>query len=102
MVKLLDPKDCINIIEHYFNVNFKDFKLMKSTSYAGYWWLEYANKEGSSIYFDGDTGGHFYIKINIDKTEYNLWQYDRSVNQYSKSTKGNILYQLNVLKEFFE
>jgi hypothetical protein len=68
--------------------------------YTGYWWIEYGNKE-TRIYFDGDIGGHFYIYVHIDNEKFGLWQFDRSVNNYSKSTKKNIIYQLEVLIKFF-
>ena len=45
-------------------------------------------------------GGHFSIKIFIGDTEFNLWQFDRSVNHATKSTNENILYQLKVLSKF--
>lgn len=98
----LEPQECISLISHYFSANFKDFKLLKETSYTGYWWLEYLNNEDTKICFDGDVGEHFNIKIFIAGKEYALWQYDRSISQKSQSTKENILDQLSVLKSFLQ
>ena len=102
MVVSLDTQDCIKLVEQYFYIHFKDFRLIKSTNYTGYWWLEYANAEDIRVCFDGDIGGHFYIKIIITEKEYSLWQYNRSVIQVSQSTKENILYQLSLLKSFLK
>ena len=103
MVKSLNPQNCINVVVDYFNANLVSFNLIKSSYYTGYWWLEYANNEQNLIiYFDGDIGGHFYVKLNIFKSQYHLWQYDRSVNQRSKSTEENILYQLKILDNFLK
>ena len=102
MVRLLEPQDCLRLVDQYFKREFKNFKLIKSTSYTGYGWLEYQNENNLRICFDGDIGGHFYVKIIIEKEELELWQYNRSVNNVSQSTKENILYQLSILKSFLE
>lgn len=102
MVVSLDPQDCLYLVEQFFKDNFKEFFLIKKTSYTGYWWLEYVNNSDIRICFDGDIGGHFYIKIFIGDSEFNLWQFDRSVNGATNSTKANILYQLSVLKSFLK
>ncbi len=96
----LNPVKSIKLVEQYFDENFKEYVLLKKTNYTGYWWLEYFNSVDIRICFDGDIGGHFSVNIFIDDTEYSLWQFDRSVNNRTQSTSGNILYQLNILKNF--
>ena len=96
----LNPLDSIDLIEQYFEESFKEYVLLKKTNYTGYWWMEYFNGVDIRICFDGDICGHFSVKIFIDDTEYSLWQFDRSVNNRTQSTSENILYQLNVLKNF--
>ncbi|MBD3351406.1 MAG: hypothetical protein GF364_07960 [Candidatus Lokiarchaeota archaeon] len=99
--QLLEPSESISIIKEYFNNNFRNFVNKKEGSYTGYWWIGYKNENNDiSIYFDGDIGGHFYVKIYIDNDEYNLWQFDKSVNHATINNKTNLLYQLNVLKRF--
>ena len=102
MVIFLDPQDCLKLVEQFFRDNFKDYTLMNKASYTGYWWLEYANDSDIKICFEGDIGGVFYIKILICNSEFNLWQFDRSVNNATKSTEENIYYQLLVLKMFLK
>ncbi|MDV7138963.1 hypothetical protein R3X28_08750 [Maribacter sp. TH_r10] len=96
----LNLSDSIDLVEQYFEENFKEYVLLKKTIYTGYWWIEYFNGVDNRICFDGDIGGHFSVKIFISDTEYSLWQFDRSVNNRTQSTSENILYQLNVLKSF--
>ena len=97
----LNPSECVSLVINYFQNNFLEFKLTKEGSYTGYWWVEYSNEdEKSLVYFDGDIGGGFSVKIFIDDTEYSLWQFDRSVNNATESNSKNIIYQLNVLKRF--
>lgn len=100
MVESLEPKYCVKLVEDFFSKNIKGYTLNKETTYTGYWWLEYINQSDVKICFDGDIGGHFSIKIFIGDTEFNLWQFDRSVNYATKSTEENIFYQLNVLSKF--
>jgi hypothetical protein len=97
----LNPQDCVSLVINYFRNNFPAFKLIKEGSYTGYWWVEYANEdEKVLVNIDGDIGGGFSVKIFIDNTEYNLWQFDKSVNNATESNSKNIIYQLNVLKNF--
>lgn len=97
----LNPEDCINIVQSYFEKNFSKFTLIKKGIYLGYWWLEYDLKQDNIIiYFDGDIGGHFSIKIYINNEEYSLWQFDKSVNKKTFSSNENIIYQLEILKAF--
>ena len=96
----LNPLDSIGLVEQYFENNFKEYILLKKTNYTGYWWIEYFNGLDTKVCFDGDIGGHFSIKIIIGDTENYLWQFDRSVNNATKSTSKNILYQLDTLKRF--
>jgi hypothetical protein len=96
----LNPLESIYLVEKYFEENFNGYILLKKTNYTGYWWVEYSNDLGIRICFDGDIGGHFSVKIFIAETEYSLWQFDRSVNNRTKSTNENILYQLEIIKRF--
>ena len=97
----LYPLDSLSLIERYFKDNFKDFVLLEKTNYTGYWWLEYSNGHDVKVCFDGDIGGHFSVKIFIGDSENYLWQFDRSVNNSTHTTRKNILYQLNILNIFF-
>lgn len=96
----LNPVESIGLVEKYFEENFNDYVLLKKTNYTGYWWVEYFNGLDIRICFDGDIGGHFLVNIFLGETEYSLWQFDRSVNNRTKSTNENILYQLDTLKRF--
>jgi hypothetical protein len=99
--KQLNPEDCVNLVIDFFAKVLRDFELIKSGYYTGYWWVKFRNeREYVTINFDGDIGGHFQIIIIIDNKIYYLWQYDRSVNNATISTEGNILYQLDILKHF--
>lgn len=101
--KILDPKDCINLVVNYFNTKLTIYQLIKSGHYTGYWWVEYKNeRENILIYFDGDIGYHFAVYIDICGTRYSLWQYDKSVNDVTISTEENILFQLNILKQLLD
>lgn len=101
--KILDPQYCIDLITDYFNKNLSIYQLVKSGHYTGYWWVEYKNeKENIRIYFDGDIGYHFAIYICIDDVKYSLWQYNKNVNDATGSTEDNLLFQLNILKQFLD
>jgi len=94
-------KDILNIIKVYFSKNISGFNIYKQGTYTGYWWVEYLNELNDlTVLFDGDIGGHFYVKITIDGTKFDLWQYDKSVNDATYTNERNILYQLSVLKRF--
>jgi hypothetical protein len=100
---LLDPEKCIYLVLNFFSVKLSTFKLSKKGYYTGYWWVEYQDrKEDMVIYFDGDISGHFHVDITISNTKYSLWQYDRKVNQLTRSSKSNIDSQLEILKSFLK
>jgi hypothetical protein len=97
----LYPDKCIDIVLNFFSRELSNFTLSKKGYYTGYWWVEYKNeKEDIVIYFDGDIGHHFSVEITIAHTKYSLWQFNMSVNQATLSTENNILYQLDILKQF--
>jgi hypothetical protein len=99
--KTLDPLNCIALVRNYFKVHLPDYKLDVEGSYTGYWWLEFSNPlENCIVKFDGDIGGVFSVIIVIDDKNYDLWQFDKSVNALRHSTKENINYHLEVLKTF--
>ena len=98
----LNPLDCILIVEKYFEEYFKEYVLLNKTNYTGYWRIEYSDGLDIKICFDGDIGGHFSVKIFIGDTENHLWQFDRSVNNATKSIRKNIIYQLDILNRFLK
>ena len=61
--------------------------------------MQYSDNE-TKVIINGDIG--FNIIIEIGSKKFNLWEFDRSVNQAMKTTEENILYQLNVLSNFFK
>lgn len=86
-----------SLVIKYFKANLPSFELTNKTSHGPFWGVTYS--EGDiEIRIGGDIG--FGIDIIIDKKEYHLWQYDRSVNSAMDTTEKNILYQLDVLKKF--
>lgn len=97
----LDPSNSISFVKEYFTKNFPKYKLSKEGIHMGYWWIEYYDDTNNlKVYFDGDIGGHFYIKIYLKEDEYFLWQYDKKVNEMTKTTGQNLLNQLKVLNQF--
>jgi hypothetical protein len=98
---LLYPQDCVSLVIKFFSQELVNFKLTKSGNYMGYWWVEYKDEEKDIIiYFDGDIGHHFCISIIIANTKYFLWQFNKSVNHMTLSTKTNIECQLSILRKF--
>ncbi|TQO39258.1 hypothetical protein GQ41_3930 [Arenibacter algicola] len=87
------------IVKDYFQNNFPDFILLEQTAHGPFWGVKYI-KNNIVINVKGDIG--FYIEIIIDGNLYDLWQYDRSVNNYQKTSNENILSQLSILKSFLE
>lgn len=55
-------------------------------------------KDYVDVHVFGDIG--FSIEIVIDGSRFELWQYDRSVNDAMKTNEQNIIYQLEVLRDF--
>ncbi len=87
----------ISLVISYFKDNLPHYRVIAETSHKPNWAVRLA-KDNIEINVSGDIG--FSIEIFIDKTKYELWQYDRSVNEAMKTNERNILYQLNVLKNF--
>lgn len=87
----------INLVTAYFNDYFPDYRIVTESSHGSYWEVRFT-KEEIEINISGDIG--FSIEVFIDETKYDLWQYDRSVNEAMRTNDKNILYQLNVLKRF--
>ena len=99
----LNPNDSVSVVEFFFLEQVRHYNLEKKGVYTGYWWIEYEDeKKNITINFDGDIGGHFHVYISMYGTKYSLWQYNRSVNNYTESTNENILYQLKILKQFID
>ena len=86
-----------SIVVDYFKTNLPTFILEDQTSYGPYWGVTYSNKN-IEIIVGGDIG--FGINIFIDKTEFHLWQYDKTVNNAMNTNEKNILIQLDILKRF--
>ena len=101
MVDILSPEECVEIVTEYFQENFKNFSPVDKGHYTGWWWVKYIDKVSPMrVEFDGDYGGHFFVYLYIDNKRLGLWQYDPSVTSFEKSTRENILYQLECLKRF--
>ena len=83
----------------YFKANFKKFRLISSSDNGRYFEMNFSD-ENIGILIKKEVG--FWIEIVIDNTEYELWRFDKSVNNYTECTKQNILYQLSVLKSFLQ
>lgn len=86
-----------NIIVQYFNENLPSYILHNSYDNGRYFGMTFCN-EDINIDISKEIG--FWINIVIESKEYGLWQYDRRVNNFSEPTKKNVLFQLNILKEF--
>ncbi len=89
----------IELIVSYIRENLPQYNIIAKASQDPNWSVKFA-KNDVEINVSGDIG--FSIEIFIDKTKYDLWQYDRSVNNAMKTTDENILYQLEVLKNFLK
>ncbi len=98
---ILGAKESYEIIEKFFLNNFPEFKLILNENYSGYWVVKYTNNYNVYVDFEGDISGVFYVYVIIEDTKYSLWMFDKTVNNKNLSTKENILYQLNVLVDFF-
>lgn len=85
------------IVIHYFNENLPDFEITNTTSQGPYWGVEFALND-VVVCVGGDIG--FNIELKIGGTMYDLWQYDKGVNNAMKTSDENVLYQLNILKKF--
>jgi len=86
-----------NIITEYFNENLPSYRLHNSYDNGRYFGITFCNKD-ININIKKEIG--FWINIVIKSEEYGLWQYDRRVNDFSEPTKYNVLFQLNIMKEF--
>ncbi len=89
--------DIHKIIKDFFKKNLSNFSLVEEYSYSRYWGVIYIYKN-LKIKIDEEKG--IMIDIFIDDTQYSLWQYDRRVINKSKLTEENVLFQLNILKNF--
>lgn len=87
------------IIKEFFLDNFPEYKLVEETAHGPNWSMKYMNND-LLINIQGDVG--FYINIFIDGTLFELWQYNKTVNQYAKTNSKNIKYQLSILKDFLK
>jgi len=85
------------LVKNFFSKSLPEFHLLNENSHGPYWQVSF-KKESIVIKVSGDIG--FSIEIFIDSSKYELWQYDRGVNNALKTTDNNILYQLEVLKKF--
>ncbi len=98
MKKIMNWADKNNgIVKDYFKVNFPKYNLLNEISHGPFWGVEFFNDE-IVINVKGDAG--FKIEITMGGTIFNLWQYDKSVMNATKTSEQNIIYQLDVLKRF--
>lgn len=86
-----------SLVIRFFKDNLPSFVLKKETAHGPYWGVTFVN-EDIEVCIGGDVG--FSVNVTIDKTEYHLWQYNRSVNNTMDTTEKNILFQLDILKKF--
>lgn len=87
----------IQLIKNYIHNHLPDYSVISESSHGPNWAIKFA-KGDIEIDVSGDIG--FSVNVIINKTKYDLWQYDRSVNNAMKTSDENIIYQLNVLREF--
>lgn len=87
----------IQLVKRYLKDNLPNYSIVSESAHGPNWAIKFT-KDNIEIEVSGDIS--FLIKIIIDKTKYDLWQYDRSVNNAMKTNDENITYQLNVLKRF--
>lgn len=85
------------IVKGYFKDNFPLFQIIFEISHGAYWGVKLSNNE-IEIKVSGDIG--FSVEVFIDNCKFELWQFDRSVNQAMKTNKENIIFQLEVLGHF--
>lgn len=87
----------IELVKTYFSENLQNYSIVEEFFHGPYWGIKFSNKD-IDIRIFGDIG--FAIEVFIDNYMYDLWEYDKSVNNAMKTTDQNILYQLDVLKRF--
>jgi len=95
MVKDMWLNSTIGVIRSFFSKELPQFIEVKEISHGPFWEIEF-RIEDIRVIIRGDVG--FSIYIYIYGSEYELWQYDRSINEKMKTTEDNIIYQLNILK----
>lgn len=87
------------IIKEFFKKNFPNYQILEETAHGPNWGMKYS-KDDITISIIGDIA--FYVQIIIDGDSHDLWSYDRTVNEYSKSSSENIRYQLSILKNLLK
>jgi len=87
----------IKLIKDFFEKKLSDFQVISESSHGPYWNIKFF-KGDVEIHISGDIG--FAIEIFIDNTKFELWQYDKTVNEAMQTTVENIMYQLNILSDF--
>ena len=87
----------IELVKSFFAENLSSYSVVEESAHGPYWIVKFSHND-IEINISGDIG--FSIEISIGSSKHSLWEYDRSVNDFMKTTDKNILYQLNVLKEF--
>ena len=91
------PSNFNTLVKNYFKDNLPDYYLESESSHGPHWEVIHSSGEIKITVF-GDIG--FEIEIYIEDTKFDLWQYDKSVNNAMKTTEKNIIYQLEILKRF--
>ncbi|MFO0489151.1 MAG: hypothetical protein ACK5ZY_12835 [Cyclobacteriaceae bacterium] len=85
------------IVKKFFKEELQSYTVISETSYGPYWGVQLKDTE-IEIRISGDIG--FSIEVIISGSKFDLWQYDRKVNNAMNTSDRNILYQLEVLKRF--
>jgi 6-phosphogluconate dehydrogenase (decarboxylating) len=88
-----------DIVKNYFKQNLSKYVVFSETSQGPYWGVKLVHN-GIEINVSGDIA--FSIEITIHGSKFDLWQYDRSVNNAMETNDKNIIYQLDVLRKFLK
>jgi len=96
--RIVISEDAIVIIQNYFKLNLSKFMLISKNHNGPFWCIKFSNDE-VKIKIEGDAG--FTAKIIIEETEYPLWQFNREVGNKTETNYENILFILDILKDFF-
>jgi hypothetical protein len=87
------------IVKKFFKEELPNYTIISETSHGPFWGVQLKDTE-IEIRISGDIG--FGIEVIIGGSKFDLWQYDRKVNNAMNTSDQNILYQLEVLKRFLK
>ena len=86
------------LVKEFFRRNLPTFQVIKESTHGPFWHISLLVNDDVKIVIEGDVG--FYVVVEIEGEKLDLWKYDKSINDHGKTTRENILYQLQVLKKF--